>query len=162
MRRTLLSLLLLLNVAACNSRTGRRAESRPAAKASPVKTASPTPNPQGVVENEKATDAGEGKFNQYGFTYTRKGGEATAIFDSPRLPRYQLTVVGAAREVIRTVFRDTAEGFPRLVPWTHEGASRNGIKLEGVNHDFIFVPVEDEKREFRSLVFRRVTKGSVN
>lgn len=162
MGRTFLILFLLVGASACNNPAGRRGSSRPAVSPSPVRKASPTPNPQSVVANEKATDAGAGTFNQYRYTFTRKGDEATAVFDSPRLPRYQLTVVGAAREVIRTVFRDTAEGFPRLVPWTHEGVSRNGIKLEGVNHDFVFVPVEDEKREFRALVFRRVLKGSVN
>jgi hypothetical protein len=89
------------------------------------------------------------------------GDQVVAIFPSPKLPRIDSTVVGAAREVIGTAYGDRPETFPRPAIWNYEGEERRAIKLKGKDHEFVFVPIKDDKGEIRSLVFWRLAKGTL-
>lgn len=149
--------MLLVALCACghtSRQTGTAAS--PSPPPTPRRNVSPSTND----EQEKSEASGKGNFNQYKFTYRRTGHQVVALFSSPKLPYVDATVVGAAREVISVAYGDRPQTFPRPATWDYEGVERRAIKLEGQNHEFVFVPIKDNG-DIRSLVFWQLAKGTL-
>jgi hypothetical protein len=159
-KKTLLGAILIFATAAC-AQTARRDERAAAAETPrPSATARPPATPPPVDENAKR-ERGSGVFDRYKFTFEKTGERVTADFAAPRLPYNDSVVVGAAREVISAAYGEKMENFPRRVGWSY-GESRHAIKLEGREHDYVFVHVTEDKKEIPRLVFWRVAKGTVD
>jgi hypothetical protein len=142
-------------------------KSTPASNASPTPAASssaarPTPAPVGGVETGVERE-GAGVFNQYRFTYVRRGGEVEATFAPEMLPWDDALVVAAAREVLVAAYNDRSENFPRPAVWQYRGAETRAIKLEGVTHEYVFVPLREDVggRRVRAIAFWQLPKGTI-
>lgn len=117
------------------------------------------------VGKGKAKRDGAGAFNQYKFKFRRAGDEVEASFAPLQLPWNDAVVVAAAREVLGAAFNDRSENFPRPVVWPYQGAQAHGIKLEGEQFEYVFVPLKEEghdgTRQVRTIVFWQLAKGTV-
>lgn len=154
-----LSLILIL---ACTPNI-RRA-SNTTTNAPPSSATNPNASPT-EFQTRAVNEQGTGQFDRYQFTYRQAGESVMVSFAPVHLPWRDLTVVGAAREIIRTVYGDNSENFPRPVEWNYEGERTSAIKLEGNVAEYVFVPLRDEMktetREIRALVCWKLAKGTL-
>ena len=153
----------------CSSRRTNPVDGRANASVQPATLASPSTNatPAGAERQTHTPTAsqGKGQFDRYQFTYRQTGETLSVEFAPARLPWRDLTVVAAAREIIRSVYGDDSQNFPRSVVWTYEGAEVNAIKLEGNVAEYVFLPLRDEQqkesKQIRTLVCWKLAKGTV-
>lgn len=99
---------------------------------------------------------GAGSFGRYNFTYLNRGNRTVALFLSPKLPRDDSIFLGATKAVIKAAHNEAVIGEPEMVPWTHEGRPINGLRLTGVRHAYVVIPVKEDTGEIHSLVIYQV------
>lgn len=156
-----LNAVALFSLVSCASPA--RVENAPQATATPktAPTARPPATPPSIPENAERR-SGAGGFEQYKFTYTKTGDQVVADFKSVKLPHTnQNVVVAAARELINVAYGERLENFPRLVAWEYR-EQKHGIKLEGEEYDYVFVPIKDADKDISQLIFWKVKKGTVD